>query len=83
MYVSVLEGFIKTNFCEIFNNKLNKIIGCGSITDGTYKLEVHILDFSDDNYFDFELKKGDKIEVIGSMQHGGKKYLYFNYFLLL
>jgi len=46
----VLEGYVKTNISSIYNNKLNKKIGCGSITDRTYKLEIHIINFEENNY---------------------------------
>jgi len=60
------------------NNRLNKIIGCGSITDGKFKLEVSILNFDDDEYINLNLNKGDKIEIIGTMQSSGKN-IYNNY----
>jgi len=62
-----LKAYIKSNFSELFNNKLNKIIGYGSLTDGTYKLEVHIINFNHEDYFDLDIKKGDKIEIIGTI----------------
>jgi len=65
-----VEEYVKTNFLECFNNKLNKIIGYGSITDGTYKLEVHILDFEDAKYSELEIKKGDNnttIHILNNM----------------
>lgn len=64
----VLEAYIKTNFAAIYNNKLNKIIGCGSLTDGTYKLEVHITNLDIENYAVMDINKGDKIEIIGTVQ---------------
>jgi len=60
------------------NNRLNKNIGCGSITYGTFKLEVSILNFDDDKYLNLNLNKGDKIEIIGTMQSSGKN-IYNNY----
>ncbi|XP_071652868.1 uncharacterized protein [Temnothorax longispinosus] len=65
----ILEAYIKTNFGSVVNNKLNKSIGCGSITDGTFKLEVNILNFDDDKFLNLNLNKGDKIELIGTMQN--------------
>lgn len=73
-YFSVLEGFVKTNFAAVHNNQLNKMIGCGSITDGEFKLEVHIMNFNEQDYYDTNLVKGDKIEVIGIMQPGKLYY---------
>ncbi|XP_029171953.1 uncharacterized protein LOC114941216 isoform X1 [Nylanderia fulva] len=61
-----LEGYIKSNFGPIYKTNLNKKIGCGSITDGYFKLEVHIINFDENDY---ELMKGDKIKVIGEMQY--------------
>jgi len=51
------------------------MIGCGSITDGIYKLEVHILNFTDDDYSTYDIRKGHHIEIIGIMQSTGKKSL--------
>lgn len=57
---------------------MNKIIGCGSITDGSYKLEIHIMNFSYDEYLELEIKKGDKVKITGIMQAGGKNiYIYY------
>jgi len=47
---------------------LNKIIGCGSLTDGQWKIEVHIMNFNEKDYHDKEITKGDKVQVIGTMQ---------------
>ncbi|KAL0128623.1 hypothetical protein PUN28_003776 [Cardiocondyla obscurior] len=57
-----LDGYIKTNFAEIHDPKLNKKIGCGAITDGMYKLEVHILEFSKIEYIKLNINKGNKIQ---------------------
>ncbi|XP_029167408.1 uncharacterized protein LOC114945156 [Nylanderia fulva] len=35
-----LEDYIKSNFGPIYKTNLNKKIGCGSITDGYFKLEL-------------------------------------------
>jgi len=51
------------------------MIGCGSITDGTYKLEVHILNFNEDDYYEMEISKGDKIKIVGTMYATGKQYI--------
>lgn len=60
-----MEVYIKTNFAEIHDNKLNKYIGYGSVTDGIFKLEVHIINFMTDDYLKHNINKGDKVEVIG------------------
>lgn len=70
-YFIVIHGFIKTNFASKHDQKLNKLIGCGAVTDGTFKLEVHIINFNLDAYLDLDLKKGDKIELVGIMQNTG------------
>jgi len=70
-----LEGYVKSNFASIHNNKLNKVIGCGSLTDGIYKLEVHIVNFNDDDYLAQNIRKGDKIEVTGIIRNPGKTYV--------
>jgi len=67
-----LEAFIKTNFTETHNNKLDKIIGCGSITDGIFKLQVHIINFSEETYYTLNINKGDKIEIKGVLQTTSK-----------
>ncbi|XP_012540302.1 uncharacterized protein LOC105838919 [Monomorium pharaonis] len=74
----MLRGYIKSNFMEIYDDKLNKLIGCGSITDGTYKLEIHIKDFSYTDYLTRGIEKGDKIKVIGIMQTDNPIYLLVN-----
>lgn len=53
------RGYIKTNF-NIFSNSFKKI-GNGSITDKTYKLEIHITNYDNDVY----LEKGQFVEVKG------------------
>jgi formylmethanofuran dehydrogenase subunit D len=35
-------------------------------------LETHILNFNEDDFDDLDLKKGDKIKVIGTIQTTGK-----------
>ncbi|XP_011858676.1 PREDICTED: uncharacterized protein LOC105556203 isoform X2 [Vollenhovia emeryi] len=74
----VMEAYIKTNFDEIHHNKLNKLIGIGSVTDGTYKLEVHIISFSYDDYFALGISKGDKVQVTGVMELANPPYLLIN-----
>ncbi|CAL1685219.1 unnamed protein product [Lasius platythorax] len=69
----VLKGYIKTNFAKYYGNdyeipKGRHEFGCGSITDGTYKLEVHAQKFDQDNYIQLNLGKGDKIEIKGTMK---------------
>jgi len=78
----VLKGYIKTNFAGYYNempynddeipdndDEIPKIdFGCGSITDGTYKLECHIQNFNNNGYIQLNLDKGDKIEIIGTMR---------------
>jgi len=67
-----LEAYIKTNFTETHNNKLDKIIGCGSITDGIFKVQIHIINFSEEAYYNLNINKGDKIEIIGVLQATNK-----------
>ncbi|CAL1685166.1 unnamed protein product [Lasius platythorax] len=74
----LLEAYIKTNFAEIHNNKLNIYIGYGSVTDGTFKLEIHIKNFMTNDYLKLEIKKGDKVEVIGVIQTVDPVYLLVN-----
>jgi len=46
------------------------------VTDGTFKLEIHILNFSIDDYTKLNLNKGDKVAVIGVIQTNGNKYVH-------
>lgn len=71
--ILVLNAYIKTNFTEI--RKMNQVIGCGSITDGKYKLEVHITNYNHDDYSQLQLTKGDKVQVIGSIYNAGKIFI--------
>ncbi|XP_036148837.1 uncharacterized protein LOC118647657 [Monomorium pharaonis] len=73
----IIEGYIKTNFAEM--RKLNQVIGCGSITDGNYKMEVRVSNFNYDDYLDLEITKGDKIQIIGSIYNAADSpYLIIN-----
>jgi len=65
----ILEAYIKTNFTTRSKNQwMGKPIGCGSLTDGNFKIEVHIINFSGNEYDNLNIKKGDKIKIIGVMQ---------------
>jgi len=46
------------------------------LVNGTFKLEIHILNFSIDDYIKLNLNKGDKVEVIGVIQTKGNKLKY-------
>lgn len=74
IYFIGVEAYVKTNFAETYDNKLNKLIGCDSITDGIYIVEVHIIDFTNNDYMDLQILKGDKIEIIGIIQATGILY---------
>lgn len=65
------------NVCDVDHSHVVvvQVIGCGSITDGTYKLEVHILNFTNEDYFAQDINKGDHVEVIGIMETTGNKSL--------
>jgi len=67
-YFLVVQGFIKTNF-NTFNNNF-KSYGYGSITDGTYKLEVQIANYEHENYF----VKGEHVEIKGYVKVASKLY---------
>jgi len=81
----VLEGYVKSNFASVYNNKLNKNIGCGSLTDGIYKLEIHIINFKEDDFYveDKEIRKGDKIEVVGKISNTGKCDLKCKFYIFI
>ncbi|TGZ51579.1 Run domain beclin-1 interacting and cystein-rich containing, partial [Temnothorax longispinosus] len=70
----VLVGYVKTKFGAVHHNKFNKLIGCGSLTDGEFKLQVYIINFKEDEYDKFDLNKGDKMEAIGVMQTAEPPY---------
>lgn len=40
--------------------------------DGTYKLEIHILNFNNGDYNKLEIYKGDKIKLIGNIRNKSK-----------
>ncbi|KAL0116342.1 hypothetical protein PUN28_009736 [Cardiocondyla obscurior] len=63
-----LDCYKTTNFEEMHDAKLNKKIGCGAITDGHFKLEVHISDFSINEFKMLNINKGSKIQIIGLIQ---------------
>lgn len=63
-----MNGFIKTNFNAFSAN--TKTIGYGSITDGTYKLEIQVSNFDHKNYY----KKGEQIQVKGYVKIASKLY---------
>lgn len=63
---------MKTNLKESFNHKLNKTIGSGSITDGIYKLEIRVTNYSEVDYYSMDIQKGNKVEVIGVIENNGK-----------
>ncbi|XP_012537935.2 uncharacterized protein LOC105837589 isoform X3 [Monomorium pharaonis] len=67
-----LEAYVKSNFTERKdpNDNLNKF-GYGSVTDGKYKLEIRINDFSLTDYLALDINKGDKIRVTGIMAEDG------------
>lgn len=62
---------------------MNKIIGCGSITDGLYKLEIHILNFNIENYSIMDIKKGDRVQIIGTLQSTSKNFYLYNAYCYL
>lgn len=64
----MFEGYIKTNFASIYNTLFNKTIGCGSLTDGEFKIEVHIMNFNEEEYYYKGINKGDKVQITGTMQ---------------
>lgn len=62
LYIGI-EGFIKTVFQILKYISKGQVIkyGCGSVTCGEYKIEIHITNFDVNHNF----QKGDKIQVIG------------------
>lgn len=62
-----MEAYVKSNFAEVYDNKLNKTLGNGSITDEIYKLEIYIINFVYDDYFEISIIKGNKIKITSIM----------------
>ncbi|XP_071642147.1 uncharacterized protein [Temnothorax longispinosus] len=60
-YCILVRGYIKTSL-NICSNSF-KTIGSGSVTDGTYKLEIQITDYKPEDNVDFE--KGQEVEIKG------------------
>lgn len=58
------------------------MIGYGSITDSIYKLEVHILNYSNEDYLHLNMKKGDKIEIVGIIETNGKYIFIVTFYIL-
>ena len=60
-----LKGYIKINFTELKSKFSNMFVGC--ITDGEFKLEVHIS--KNNNVDEFtDLKKGNLIQIVGVLK---------------
>lgn len=65
-----VHGYIKSKFVEerIGMHKNLGTYGCGSITDGTYKMEVRIASFKGT----FKGLKGNPVHLIGNINTQGK-----------
>lgn len=64
---SEIQGYVRTPFesAEVVNNQGVHIgsYGCGAISDGTYKLQVYVENFSND----IHSEPGMKIEIVGNV----------------
>lgn len=68
---SEIQGFMKTMFTMAKNDKYGTFLFTnGSITDGLYKLDIRIRKNDGNDIFDFQ--KGEKVQVKGQMNFGGK-----------
>lgn len=63
------QAYVKVNFAEVNGIKDKPSYGCGCLTDGKYKIEVHVETYR----YNFDINRGDKVEVFGKIQ---KKSVY-------
>lgn len=63
---SALRGYIKTKFVSTASRYENSSYGCGSITDGTYKVSIQVSNFQDN-----DIKKGTAVKVVGEINNAG------------
>ena len=68
-----IEAYVKTPFAQLEYTikKTSTVVkyGVGSITDGTYKLEINIKNY--DDYF-YEIEKGNAVQIQGFLRKKGK-----------
>ncbi|XP_058795462.1 uncharacterized protein LOC131666640 [Phymastichus coffea] len=57
-----IQGYLKMKFVKCLHKYKQEYYGCGSITDGSLKVTVHIR-----NYTGLDIEKGTKIAVIGEV----------------
>lgn len=67
-----IDGYIKTPFVGVQSQFDDASYGCGSITDGFYKITVNIANFQPLN-----LRKGTAVHVIGETKSTSKLSLRF------
>ncbi|OXU19605.1 hypothetical protein TSAR_014710 (mitochondrion) [Trichomalopsis sarcophagae] len=58
-----INGFVKMKFISMPSRFENACYGCGSITDGVYKITVNISNFVPKD----DLSKGDAVSIIGNV----------------
>jgi len=75
-YFTAIRGYIKTNF-NIINNAFKNYV-CGFITGGSYKLQVQIIDYKQNSYFE----KGECVELKDFLKITSKLSQNFNKILL-
>ena len=64
-----IDGYIKTKFVVSESRYENASYGCGSITDGNYKITVHII-----NYVPIDFQKGTAVNIIGQVNTDSSEY---------
>lgn len=81
-----LRGFIKVNFVQVKRRMGTyeelQLFGCGSITDGTYNIQILVKNFKDEEYNNRGIQRGDEVKVTGSIyikdQYSNPPYLLVN-----
>ena len=68
----MIKGYIKTKFAQSPSRAENMSYGCGSITDGQYKVTIQIC-----NYTAIDIHKGDYVKDVGVVNRNGNSYIYF------
>ena len=77
LYITAIDGYIKTKFVLTPSRFENASYGCGSITDGEYKITVRIV-----NYTPMTIQKGVAVNVIGEVNTNKSEYYYYHYYVI-
>lgn len=72
IFISELAAYIKNEFTQGSMKNQVSSFGCGSITDGVYKVTVQTALFED-----IKLESGTKVNVIGKVSNTGTSKIEF------